>query len=119
RPPSPVLSPLLPETPRHLYALSCCRFQRTVLDLSLQWRFANLPNNAKLEMVPCARRRADAECATVRVALQLENGVRLQDEMLCSQTLWDLLARFPQIRTCLEQVDAGYFPVCLYMRDEV
>ncbi|XP_075436107.1 LOW QUALITY PROTEIN: tether containing UBX domain for GLUT4 [Ascaphus truei] len=95
------------------------KFQRTVLDLSLQWRFANLPNNAKLEMVPCARRRVDAECATVRVALQLENGVRLQDEMLCSQTLWDLLARFPQIRTCLEQVDAGYFPVCLYMRDEV
>ncbi|XP_019517471.1 PREDICTED: tether containing UBX domain for GLUT4 isoform X2 [Hipposideros armiger] len=33
------------------------KFQRNVLDLSLQWRFANLPNNAKLEMVPASRSR--------------------------------------------------------------
>lgn len=33
------------------------RFQRSVLDLSVQWRFANLPNNAKLEMVPASRSR--------------------------------------------------------------
>lgn len=39
----------------------CCRFQRNVLDLSLQWRFANLPNNAKLEMVPAARSRVGPE----------------------------------------------------------
>ncbi|KAK4811992.1 hypothetical protein QYF61_022988 [Mycteria americana] len=32
------------------------RFQRSVLDLSLQWRFARLPNNAKLEMVPVSNR---------------------------------------------------------------
>jgi tether containing UBX domain for GLUT4 len=38
-----------------------CRFQRTVLDLSLQWRFANLPNNAKLEMVPASRSRQGPE----------------------------------------------------------
>lgn len=35
----------------------CCRFQRHVLDLTLPWRFANLPNNAKLEMVPASRSR--------------------------------------------------------------
>lgn len=34
-----------------------CRFQRNVLDLTLPWRFANLPNNAKLEMVPASRSR--------------------------------------------------------------
>lgn len=32
------------------------RFQRSMLDLSLQWRFARLPNNAKLEMVPVSGR---------------------------------------------------------------
>lgn len=39
----------------------CYRFQRNVLDLSLQWRFANLPNNAKLEMVPASRSREGPE----------------------------------------------------------
>lgn len=33
------------------------RFQRTTIDLSLPWRFANLPNNAKLEIVPCTGRK--------------------------------------------------------------
>lgn len=28
-----------------------------MLDLTLPWRFANLPNNAKLEMVPASRSR--------------------------------------------------------------
>lgn len=32
-----------------------------MLDLSLQWRFANLPNNAKLEMVPASRSREGPE----------------------------------------------------------
>lgn len=37
------------------------RFQRTNVDLTLQWRFANLPNNAKLEMVTSTRKQAVAE----------------------------------------------------------
>lgn len=37
------------------------RFQRTVLDLTLQWRFSSLPNNAKLEMVPSARLQGVAD----------------------------------------------------------
>lgn len=32
-----------------------------MLDLSLQWRFTNLPNNAKLEMVPASRSREGPE----------------------------------------------------------
>ncbi|XP_073444221.1 tether containing UBX domain for GLUT4 isoform X2 [Dendrobates tinctorius] len=118
------------------------KFQRTVLDLSLQWRFANLPNNAKLEMVSSAQQRSGAENTKVRVALQLEEGVRLLDEFLCCQSLWEVLTHFPQTRNlaekkdevaarhcgflfticakvCLEEIAPGSIAVCIYMRDEV
>lgn len=95
------------------------KFQRTVLDLSLQWRFANLPNNAKLEMVSRSMQRVGAECSKVRVALQLEDGTRLQDEFLCSKTLWDVLLSFPKTKVCLEEVPPGSVAVCIYMRDEI
>uniref|UniRef100_A0A803VLQ8 TUG ubiquitin-like domain-containing protein n=1 Tax=Ficedula albicollis TaxID=59894 RepID=A0A803VLQ8_FICAL len=73
-------------------ALFSFRFQRNVLDLSLQWRFARLPNNAKLEMVPVSSRAGAG--STVRIALQLDDGSRLQDTFLCQQTLWELLNHF-------------------------
>ncbi|KAG7491174.1 hypothetical protein MATL_G00000310 [Megalops atlanticus] len=73
------------------------KFQRTVLDLSLQWRFASLPNNAKLEMVPTTRQRTGGE-SRIRIALQLEDGSRLQDSFSSGQTLWELLSHFPQTR---------------------
>ncbi|RXN23010.1 tether containing UBX domain for GLUT4 [Labeo rohita] len=93
------------------------KFQRNVLDLSLQWRFASLPNNAKLEMVACSRPQMGAESA-VRIALQMEDGSRLQGSFSSGQTLWDLLTHFPQTRT--SDLDAsGPTPVCVYMRDEV
>ncbi|XP_052465002.1 tether containing UBX domain for GLUT4-like [Carassius gibelio] len=93
------------------------KFQRNVLDLSLQWRFASLPNNAKLEMVVCSRPQTGAESA-VRVALQMEDGSRLQGSFSSGQTLWDLLTHFPQTRS--SDLDAsGPTPVCVYMRDEV
>ncbi|XP_026077742.1 tether containing UBX domain for GLUT4-like [Carassius auratus] len=93
------------------------KFQRNVLDLSLQWRFASLPNNAKLEMVVCSRPQTGAESA-LRVALQMEDGSRLQGSFSSGQTLWDLLTHFPQTRT--SDLDAsGLTPVCVYMRDEV
>ncbi|NXE96770.1 ASPC1 protein, partial [Menura novaehollandiae] len=92
------------------------RFQRNVLDLSLQWRFARLPNNAKLEMVPVSNR---AEVGTmVRIALQLDDGSRLQDTFLCQQTLWELLNHFAKIRELMEQ-HGELSPVCIYMRDEI
>ncbi|XP_069511413.1 tether containing UBX domain for GLUT4 [Ambystoma mexicanum] len=94
------------------------KFQRTVLDLSLQWRFANLPNNAKLEMVPTSRLRAGTT-NKVRIALQLEDGSRLQDEFLSSQTLWELLHHFAQSRACVEALCRESSPVCIYMRNEV
>ncbi|KYO17610.1 tether containing UBX domain for GLUT4 isoform B [Alligator mississippiensis] len=93
------------------------KFQRTVLDLSVQWRFAKLPNNAKLEMVPVSCQRADTE-DTVRIALQLDDGSRLQDTFHSSQTLWALLQHFTQSREFVEQ-PRDSSPVCIYMRDEI
>ncbi|NWQ79843.1 ASPC1 protein, partial [Columbina picui] len=92
------------------------RFQRSVLDLSLQWRFARLPNNAKLEMVPISGREGAGN--TVRIALQLDDGSRLQDTFLCQQTLWELLNHFAKIRELMEQ-HGEFSPVCVYMRDEI
>nr|KAF6454787.1 ASPSCR1 tether for SLC2A4, UBX domain containing [Rousettus aegyptiacus] len=93
------------------------KFQRHVLDLTLPWRFANLPNNAKLEMVPASRSR-EGPGNTVRIALQLDDGSRLQDTFCCGQTLWELLSHFAQTRECLEQ-PCEASPMCVYMRDEV
>ncbi|XP_076879666.1 tether containing UBX domain for GLUT4 isoform X2 [Brachyhypopomus gauderio] len=93
------------------------KFQRNVLDLTLQWRFASLPNNAKLEVVPCTRQRAGPE-STVRIALQLEDGSRLQGSFSSGQNLWDVLSHFPQCRLC-ELRGPGPTPVCVYMRDEI
>ncbi|NXK14366.1 ASPC1 protein, partial [Herpetotheres cachinnans] len=91
-------------------------FQRSVLDLSLQWRFARLPNNAKLEMVPVSNRVGTGN--TVRIALQLDDGSRLQETFLCQQTLWEILNHFGKIREFMEQ-HGEFSPVCIYMRDEI
>ncbi|XP_061625846.1 tether containing UBX domain for GLUT4 isoform X2 [Phyllopteryx taeniolatus] len=93
------------------------KFQRTVLDLTLQWRFANLPNNAKLEVVPSTRTQTTSDCQ-VRIALQMEDGSRLQGSFSCGQSLWELLTHFPQI-SLSELSESGSTPVCVYMRDEV
>ncbi|XP_044202063.1 tether containing UBX domain for GLUT4 [Thunnus albacares] len=93
------------------------KFQRTVLDLTVPWRFANLPNNAKLEMVSSTRKQAVAD-SQVRIALQMEDGSRLQGSFSSGQSLWELLTHFPQISVS-EQSETGSTPVCVYMRDEV
>ncbi|CAG06024.1 unnamed protein product, partial [Tetraodon nigroviridis] len=93
------------------------KFQRTTLDLSLPWRFANLPNNAKLEIVTCTRKQAITE-SQVSIALQLENGLRHQASFSCEQSLWDVVAHFPQTSAAALS-DSGSTPVCVYMRNEV
>ncbi|TRY82641.1 hypothetical protein DNTS_032582 [Danionella cerebrum] len=93
------------------------KFQRNVLDLSLPWRFAALPNNAKLEMVQSSRQPTAIE-NTIRIALQTEDGSRLQGSFSSALSLWDLLTHFPQCRT--SDLDSSELtPVCVYMRDEV
>ncbi|KAJ0033273.1 hypothetical protein NQD34_000380 [Periophthalmus magnuspinnatus] len=111
-----------PNTP--LLQVTCCqndfkgfekgclgiRFQRTVLDLTLQWRFANLPNNAKLEMVPSTKKTTAAD-SQVRIALQMEDGSRLQGSFSSGQSLWELLTHFPQIRSAKDS--CFYSSVCV------
>ncbi|XP_034044510.1 tether containing UBX domain for GLUT4 [Thalassophryne amazonica] len=93
------------------------KFQRTVVDLTLPWRFANLPNNAKLEMVPSTRKAAAAN-NQVRIALQMEDGSRLQGCFSCEHSLWELLIHFPDISVSALS-DPESTPVCVYMRDQV
>ncbi|XP_076584139.1 tether containing UBX domain for GLUT4 [Chaetodon auriga] len=93
------------------------KFQRTTVDLTLPWRFANLPNNAKLEMVTGTRKQAVAD-SQVRIALQMEDGSRLQGSFSSGQSLWEVLAHFPQI-SASQLSESGSTPVCVYMRDEV
>ena len=63
---------------------------RKPLDLTLAYRFSNLPNNAKLELVKSANPRCQA-LAMVMVALQLESGERLQHAFQPSTSLWQIL----------------------------
>ncbi|KAM6940045.1 tether containing UBX domain for GLUT4 [Xenentodon cancila] len=93
------------------------RFQRTVLDLTLPWRFANLPNNAKLEMVTTSRKQGAAD-SQVRIALQMEDGSRYQGSFTSGQSLWELITHFQHISES-ELSKPGSTPVCVYMRDEV
>nr|XP_009931062.1 PREDICTED: tether containing UBX domain for GLUT4 [Opisthocomus hoazin] len=68
-------------------------------------------------MVPVSLNRVGGG-NTVRVALQLDDGSRLQDTFLCRQTLWELLNHFAKIREFMEQ-HGEFSPVCIYMRDEI
>ncbi|XP_072601844.1 tether containing UBX domain for GLUT4 isoform X4 [Vulpes vulpes] len=68
-------------------------------------------------MVPVSRSREGPE-NMVRIALQLDDGSRLQDTFCSGQTLWELLNHFAQTRERLEQPSEAS-PVCVYMRDEV
>ncbi|RXN02195.1 Tether containing UBX domain for GLUT4 [Acipenser ruthenus] len=85
------------------------KFQRTVLNLSLQWRFANLPNNAKLEMVPSTRQRALVESTTAQVKCfynTSQNWLYLLNQIKLKETVPG-----PQLSEST--------PLCVYMRDEI
>ncbi|XP_016891081.1 tether containing UBX domain for GLUT4 [Cynoglossus semilaevis] len=93
------------------------KFQGTFIDLTLPLRYSNLPNNAKLEMVTSTWKQSPAD-SQVRIAVQMEDGSRLQDSFSCQQNLWELLTHFSQI-SLSDLTESGSTPVCVYMRDEV
>ncbi|KAI9009138.1 GLUT4 regulating protein TUG-domain-containing protein [Hyaloraphidium curvatum] len=68
------------------------KHNKTVLDLSLSMRFANLAPGAKLELVRVSTSQASAS-AEVAVALQLEEG-RFVGKFKSSTTLWNVLRHF-------------------------
>eukprot|EP00058_Branchiostoma_floridae_P021676 XP_002607166.1 hypothetical protein BRAFLDRAFT_118647 [Branchiostoma floridae] len=67
------------------------KHQRTILDLSVPVRYANLTNNAKLEMVKSTKARAEAD---VNICLQLESGERLKHPFPPATNLWDVVRHF-------------------------
>lgn len=56
--------------------------------MSLSIRYANLANNAKLELVKAATSRAVQD---ITIALQLEDGTRLQEKFPPHTTLWEIM----------------------------
>ncbi|KAK3608201.1 hypothetical protein CHS0354_039217 [Potamilus streckersoni] len=95
------------------------------LDTTLSVRYANLPNNAKLELVKSHKIRSESN---VLVAVQLESGERLQQEFSPGTTLWEILCHWEQkpdspYKNKLTSIDSSQNPsiqpVCIYMREEV
>ena len=67
------------------------------IDVTLQLRYANLPNNAKLELIPAAKVRASSSGAgaSVNISLQLPDGARLKPiDFPVNVSLWDVLGGF-------------------------
>ncbi|XP_071130006.1 tether containing UBX domain for GLUT4-like isoform X1 [Mytilus edulis] len=98
---------------------------RKTLDVTLSVRFANLPNNCKLELVKAEKSRVEQE---VVIALQLENGERLQGSFSPTISLWELLHHWEskseslssgQLTSTDPSTAPPTHPVCIYMREEV
>ncbi|XP_035695127.1 tether containing UBX domain for GLUT4-like isoform X1 [Branchiostoma floridae] len=98
------------------------KHQRTILDLSVPVRYANLTNNAKLEMVKSTKARAEAD---VNICLQLESGERLKHPFPPATNLWDVVRHFetqpgsPHAGKLTSASAADIHPVCVYMREEI
>ncbi|GAB1599081.1 tether containing UBX domain for GLUT4-like isoform X1 [Argonauta hians] len=102
---------------------------RTVLDLTLSFRYLNLTNNAKLDLVKSDKPRKESE---ILVALQLSDGTRLQNNFLPKVTLWEIVEHWqkkadnvlqPLLKTEVDTTDEGntthIHPVCIYTREEI
>lgn len=79
-----------------------------VMDTSLTVRFSGLPNNAQLELAPTTKIRKESE---ITVALNLEDGSRVQGTFMPSSTLLDVL------NTLYDSQKSN--PVVIYMRREI
>jgi tether containing UBX domain for GLUT4 len=78
------------------------------LDVSIQFRFSGIPNNAQLEMVESKSIRQETE---VFIGLQLESGERVTGTFAPNQTLSEIIEVLVK-ETLLN-------PVIIYMRKEV
>lgn len=88
---------------------------RRVLDLTLMFRFAGLPNNAQLEMQAASRQRSVDRDVTLM--LQLETGQRVQAEFAPDTTVADIVRQL-----CPTAIVEGALrpdAVCVYMRTEL
>lgn len=85
------------------------------VDLSLPIRFANLPNNALLELSPAKTSRTES---SVTVALQLESGERIIKDFLPSSSLEYVVQLCLSLSSTPSVQDSGE-PVCIYMRQKL
>ncbi|XP_061181046.1 tether containing UBX domain for GLUT4-like [Saccostrea echinata] len=97
---------------------------RKTVDVTLSIRYSNLPNNVKLELVKSESSRAEQD---VLIALQLEDGQRLQQTFSPATSLWDILQHWEKADSAhtgnLCKMDPSHTPpiqtTCIYMREEV
>ncbi|KAM7285201.1 tether containing UBX domain for GLUT4 isoform X1 [Ixodes scapularis] len=88
------------------------------LNPSLPVSFANLPNNAQLELRAGANPAAVGGHAKVDICLQLESGERLVAPFPSSASLLDVVRHWPD-KTEDQGADHAMDLVCVYMRQEV
>ncbi|KAM7285200.1 tether containing UBX domain for GLUT4 isoform X2 [Ixodes scapularis] len=88
------------------------------LNPSLPVSFANLPNNAQLELRAGANPAAVGGHAKVDICLQLESGERLVAPFPSSASLLDVVRHWPD-KTADQEADHAMDLVCVYMRQEV
>jgi tether containing UBX domain for GLUT4 len=92
---------------------------RQTLDLTVPVRYANLANNAKLELIKVSVSRGEA---ATKIALQLESGERLEKDFLPTTSLWDVLQHWNTDKESPVQGQLlgrdGFDPVCVYLSQE-
>lgn len=92
-----------------------CHYNKPV-DLSLPARFANLSNNAQLELQPAKTVRKDC---LVTVGLQLESGERIMKDFVPSTSVWDVVEQCLNTKPDKTNSKENEVPVCIYMRQKL
>ncbi|RDD39859.1 Tether containing UBX domain for GLUT4 [Trichoplax sp. H2] len=97
------------------------RYQRKLLQESITFLHANLPNNVSLELIKLDKPKTDNE---ITVALQVGDGSRLQHSFPASTSLWDIIQywenqysrkNLPSLLT----TEANKVISCVYMHQEI
>eukprot|EP01137_Pigoraptor_chileana_P030833 Opistho-2@17841 len=93
---------------------------RVMLDLSLNLRFANIPNNGNLELVTNQIARIESD---VVIFLQMDTGTRLQHPFPPSTTLWEILSHWDarldgQLLYRADESGNWLVPVCVYINQQ-
>lgn len=90
-------------------------FQRKILDETLSWRYSNVINNAKLELVKHEKSKQESP---VRIALQYGDGRRLQGTFKPSVMLSDILDHWKE-ELSLVKCEENWEPCIVYVRQEI
>jgi tether containing UBX domain for GLUT4 len=82
-------------------------------------RYANLPNNARLELIKAVKPRGSAD-ATTSITLHLQDGARLKPiDFPATATLWNVLQDFEKQENGPLLGADDTEPVIIYLRDQI